>query len=290
MAKGALDEVGAAHDFGDAEFEIVDDGGELVARGVVLAPDEEVAEGRAGDGGARPEGGVVERERLAVGDAKTPVHRDRRVGRGKVGKRNVGRRAESGRVKGFVVEAALMRGAGGFEDIAAGAGARVDEARGMEAGQGGAVTPPPGALRDDGFAPPEAQPGKVFQHRGDELGAATGAVEIVVAEKKITAGAAGAFGGGPKRAGVAQVQIARRRGGQAAEIRGRGRAHDGRRKANGGRRKGEVRKHARREKGKGAHVGLRRGGNRDGLPNARDIRGGMAGATGSSARRCGAGA
>ena len=120
LAKGALDEIGAADDFGDAEFGIVDGAGELVAGHVVFAPDEEVAEIAAGDGVLRAEAGVVEGDGLAVGDAEAPVDGER-VGEGR--ERGVGWRAELRRINGFVVGGGcggvFVRGGDRFEHVAA---------------------------------------------------------------------------------------------------------------------------------------------------------------------------
>ena len=127
------------------------------------------------------------------------------------------------RVNGFVVGGG--RG-GGFvgggqcvEDIAARAGAGENEAGGVEGGEGGAVTGQPGALRDHGFAPREAEPAEVLEHGGDEIEAEAEGVEVIVAEEECATGGAGAFGGEPKCARVAEVEMARGRRGEAAEVR-----------------------------------------------------------------------
>ena len=219
LAKGALHEVGAADDFSDLEVGIVDGAGELVAGHAVFAPDEEVAKVAAGGGGLRAEGGVVEGEGFAVGDAEAPV--DGEVERRQ---RGVGGGAELGRVNGFVVGRGggrFVRRAEGFEDIAAGARAGENVAGGVEAGEGGAVEGEAVALVDDGLSPGEAEPAEVGEHRGDEIEAEAEGVEVVVAEEEGAAGGAGALGGDPEGACVAEVKMAGGRGGQTPAIRRR---------------------------------------------------------------------
>jgi len=214
LAEGGLDEVFAPHDFGDAGLGIVHGAGELVTGDSVFAPHEEVAEVAAGDGGLRAEVAVVEDECFVVGDAEAPV-----AGEVEWGGRSVGRRTPVGRVKRFVVFAAFVRGGdGGFGEFAAGAVAGEDQAGGVEAGEGVAVGGETLRLGDDGFFPRKAEPAEVFEHGGDELGAAAGGVEVVVAEEQASAGGAGAFMGGPKRERVAEVQVAGGRGGEAADV------------------------------------------------------------------------
>ena len=219
LPKGGADEIGAADDFGDAELGVVDGAGELVTGGVVFAPDEEVAEVATGDGALRAEVGVMERNGFAVGDAEAPVHGDDGAERWQG---CVEGRAELRWVKGFVVGGGrgggFVRSGDGFEDIAARAGAGEDEAGGVECGEGGAVMGQPGALRDDGFAPREAEPAEVCEHGGDEIEAEAEGVEVIVAEEEFATGGAGAFGSEPKCACVAEVEMARRRGGEAAEV------------------------------------------------------------------------
>lgn len=220
LPKRGADEIGSADDFGDAELGIVDGAGELVTGGVVFAPDQEVAEVAAGDGALRAEAGVVEGNGFAVGDAEAPVHGDDGAERWQ---RCVERRTELRRVNGFVFGGGrgggFVRSGDGFEDIAARARAGEDEAGGVEGGEGGAVTGQPGALRDHGFAPREAEPAEVLEHGGDEIEAEAEGVEVIVAEEECATGGAGAFGGEPKCACVAEVEMARGRRGEAAEVR-----------------------------------------------------------------------
>ena len=71
------------------------------------------------------------------------------------------------------------------------------------------------AAEVDGF---DAGDGEVRALRGEQ--GAEG-VEVVVAEEEVTAGGAGAFGGEPKCARVAEMEMARGRRGEAAEVGGR---------------------------------------------------------------------
>lgn len=230
LAKGAFHEVGPADDFGDPEIGVVHGAGELVAGHAVFAPDEKVAEVAAGGSGLGTEGVVVKREGFAVGDAEAPVDGER-VGERR--ERGVGGRAELGRVDRFIIgcgRGTLVGRAEGIEDIAAGAGAGENGAGGVELGESGAVEWQPFALVDDGLGPREAEPTQVFEHGGDEIEAEADGVEVVVAEKQSAAGGAGAIGGEPKRAGMAEVEVTGGRRREASAI-GRGCAGGGVRRA-----------------------------------------------------------
>ena len=216
LAKGAFCEVGTADDFSDGEIGVVDGTRELVAGDTVFAPDEEVTEVTAGDGRLRAEGGILKGENFAFGDAEAPV--DVEVERRK---RRVGGRAELGRVNRFIVgcgRGALVGRTEGVKDIAARAGAGKNRAGGMEAGEGGAVKRETLALIDDRLGPREAEPAEVFEHGGDEIEAEADGVEIVVAQEQGAAGGAGAFGGDPECARVAEMEVAGGRGREAAEV------------------------------------------------------------------------
>lgn len=216
LAKGALYEIGSADDFSDLEIGVVDGAGELVTGDAVFAPDEKVAEVAAGGGGLGAEGGVLEREGFAAGDAEAPV--DGEVERRE---RRIGGRAELGRVNRFVVGCGCRAFVGctkGIEDIAARAVAGENSAGGVEAGEGGAVKREPRALVDDGLGPREAKPTQVFEHGGDEIETEADGVEVVVAQEQGAAGGAGALGGEPKRARMAEVEVAGGRGREASAI------------------------------------------------------------------------
>src|SRR5690606_13670920 len=221
LPEGGLDQIGAAHDFGDAEFDVVHGAGELVAGQAVLAPDEEVAEVASGYGASRAGGAVVEGDGLAVGHAKAPVAGE--AGGVERGRRGVGGRAKFGRVNRFVVERALVRrGDGGGFDFAARAVAGKDQSGGVQSGEGGAVGGQALALGDDRFLPDEPEPAKVLDEGGGEFRSAAGVVEIVVAQQQPTAGFGGASGRGQKSARVSQVQVTGGRGGEAADVGGGG--------------------------------------------------------------------
>jgi hypothetical protein len=108
-----------------------------------------------------------------------------------------------------------------FEDIPARARAGEDEAGGVEFFESGAVGGQAGTLRDDGITPREAEPAEVLDHGSDEIEAETNGVEIVVPKQEFAAGGAGAFGSEPEGAGVAEMEVARGRRSEAAEIGGR---------------------------------------------------------------------
>jgi len=65
----------------------------------------------------------------------------------------------------------------------------------------------------------EPEPAEVLKHRGDEIEAEADGIEVVVAEKERAAGDAGTFGGEPERPGVTEVEVPRRRGGEATRDR-----------------------------------------------------------------------
>ena len=95
-----------------------------------------------------------------------------------------GRRARDEIAAGnrLVVIAALVWGADGVEHIATRARAGKNRARGVEAGERGAIQRETLALGDDGFFPSETQPAQVFEHRGDEIEAEADRIEVVVAQ------------------------------------------------------------------------------------------------------------
>ena len=68
------------------------------------------------------------------------------------------------------------------------------------------------------LVPVEAEPAEVLEHGGDEIEAEAEGVEVIVAEEECATGGAGAFGGEPKCARVAEVEMARGRRGEAAEV------------------------------------------------------------------------
>jgi hypothetical protein len=157
---------------------------------------------------------VSEGERLVVGHAKAPV-----AGEVERGGRGVRGRTPVGGVERFAVFGAFVgSGDGGFGELAACAVTRENQAGGVEAGEGGAVGGEALRLGDDGFFPSEAELVKILEHGGDELGAAAGGVEVVVAEEGASAGGAGVLVGGPECLRVAEMEVAGGRGGEAADV------------------------------------------------------------------------
>src|ERR1035438_6448510 len=227
LPEGRPDQILAADYLGDPHAGVVHGAGQLVAWAVVLAPDREVAEIPARDGALGPEPSVVEREFLAVGHAQGPVDTDR-VPDG--GDRRAGIGAECGRIDGFVVGAALVGGAGGLDDVAPRPRARVDEAGPAEALQGGAVQGPPPALvvgrvgtsHVGALVPREPQPAQVGEHGLREIHPVALRVQIVAAQDEGAARIPGAPGRDPERAGVPEVEVAGRGGGEAAPVWGGG--------------------------------------------------------------------
>ena len=219
LARGRLEQVGAADDFGDGHGGVVHHAGELVAGqaagvgvdGDWLAPDQEIGKVRTRSEGLRAEVGIGEAHDLAVGDAEAVV------GGGIEGWRGCGVRGAAATVVERLI-VLVVRGVQTAGEIAARAGAGVDGAGLEELVECGAVQRETLRLRDHRGLPGDAEPGKVFQHGVDELGPGPLWVEVFVAEKEGAAGVTGAGVGGPEGGGVAQVQKAGRRWSEAADV------------------------------------------------------------------------
>jgi hypothetical protein len=106
-------------------------------------------------------------------------------------------------------------GADGRLDLGAGAAAGVGEAEAGEAVEGGGVAGAVLGLAEDGLGPGEAEPGEVAVDRRLVLGAAAGGVDVLDAEEEAAGLLAGELGGGQGREGVAEVERAGRRRGEA---------------------------------------------------------------------------
>lgn len=74
LAGGGTEEIGPAHHFGDLHGVVIDHDGELVGRGIILAPDHEVTEVFSGDELLCSLASVLERDGFAVGNAEAPVY------------------------------------------------------------------------------------------------------------------------------------------------------------------------------------------------------------------------
>ena len=114
----------------------------------------------------------------------------------------------------------------GAEDVLAGTGAGIDVTSSAEVFEGGAIEVESFALRIRGegaaaigsFLPFEAEPAEVVEHGGDKLRPATRAIEVFVSEDQGAVLGASPFLRGPKGAGVAKVEEAGRRRGEAAPV------------------------------------------------------------------------
>jgi len=160
---------------------------------------------------------IDERNDFAVRNAESPTERRwRRVERG-IGTTGAG-------VEGFVVD--FVRGGQCAGEIPARAGAGINEAGGAELLERGEITRAAFALgigsewaaAAGAFLPVNSEPAEVFEHGGNEFGPGTGGVEVFVAENKGPAAGDGALLGGPKSAGVAEMQQARGRGSEASAV------------------------------------------------------------------------
>jgi hypothetical protein len=74
--------------------------------------------------------------------------------------------------------------------------------------EGGSITRHPFALRNHRTNPAQTEPEQILLHRRDKLGAAAGAIEIIVTEQECSAGCARPFGCNPERAGVSEMEVA----------------------------------------------------------------------------------
>jgi hypothetical protein len=120
---------------------------------------------------------------------------------------------------GSGVEGFLVGGVGcgeGVEDIAAGAGAGVDEVELLELVEGllvevealALVVAGVGAADVGAFLPLEAEPFEVFEHGFDELGLAALVVEVFVTEEESAVVLLAALLCDPEGAGVTEVEVA----------------------------------------------------------------------------------
>ena len=150
LARGGLEQVCSADNFGDAHGCVVGDAGQLITRNAVAAPDDEVAEVFAGDEALVAQVEIIEFDGFAVRDAKAPVGGRRflicrrislRVGPGKWWTAGAG--PARSWIDGFVVErigiSAFVRSAERGGKVFAGAAAGIEESGLKELAPGGAV-------------------------------------------------------------------------------------------------------------------------------------------------------
>jgi len=124
----------------------------------------------------------------------------------------------------------VVGGGGGGFDVAAGVGAGIDEPGCFELPPDVEIPGGPlalgvgaeGAAEVGALGPGEAEPAEVFEGGGGVFGPAAGAVEVL--DPHHEPGGAGPFGGDGEGAGVAHVEKAGRRGGEASAT---GCGHDG---------------------------------------------------------------
>ena len=138
LAEGRFDEVGATHDFGDAELGVIDRAGELITGHAVFAPHEEVSKITTGHGRLCSKMIIVEGECFAIGHAEAPVRRE--PGRIKRRQWSARRGAKGWRVNGFVVFSAFVRsGDGRFGEFTARVMTREDQSGGVKMDEGLAI-------------------------------------------------------------------------------------------------------------------------------------------------------
>jgi len=124
LPRGGKEEIGAADDFGDLHFMVIDHHGELVGGEIVVTPHDEIAEVCAGRELLVSEVSVDEADGFTVGNTKTPTDGRGVTGwlrvevRRRVACRTAWRRWAAGAgIEGFLVGG--VRGAQRLEDVAA---------------------------------------------------------------------------------------------------------------------------------------------------------------------------
>ena len=220
LARGGLEQVGSANDFGDLHGGIIDDHGKLIGGDIVATPDDEVAEVLSHNVGLRPKVLIVEANGLAVGHTETPVHACRfAVVRGFSDPV-----AASAGIHRLVV--AFVGSRGGERQVFAGAGAGVDGSGVAQFAPGVEVelaalalaVGAEGAADVGAFVPADAQPAKVFEHGVGEVGLGALGVEVLVAKSEYSFAFECALVGRPEGRRVADVEQPGGGGGEAAAV------------------------------------------------------------------------
>ncbi len=196
---------------GDALVGVVDDDREVVGGADVLAGEDDVAERRrVGGVSAGVEGaGFGEGERTRESEGAAEIETDG-VARPRVGHGATAAGAGIDRMRRVLLG---CRESG--TDIGARAAAGVGEAEGGQAGEGGGVAVEVVGLAEDGLGPDEAEPGEVGVDGGLVLGAGAGGVDVLDAEEAGALLHVRDIPGGQRREGVAEVERAGRRRGEA---------------------------------------------------------------------------
>lgn len=236
LSKGALDQVGATDHFRDTKLGIVDDGRELVARCVVFAPDDKIAEFASGDRALRAAMYVGERNLLLVRYSKPPVcrhggaeRRQRGVSRGTkftrihrfvVGRLGWSRISIYRRRIAFILRTErFMWRARRVEHVSSRSCTRKNQSGRMQPFQCRTIAGGACALRNHLSIPSDAEPLEVLLHCSHIFRPATRAIEIVVAQTQRPGGGASAMRRDPKRPRMPEVQKTRGRRRQPAAVR-----------------------------------------------------------------------
>ncbi len=230
-------QISAPNHLGDLHGRIIHHDGKLVRRNPIMPPDHEIPEILPRHKGLGTQASVDEGDCLAIRGPETPVPFELMVacsqgwledrlmlaGVGKAKPATQGRPA-SPWINRFLF--GRMRCLQSALHIAARAATRINETPIPEDGKGRLVGFRPCLLRVGrkrptavgSFLPMEPEPTQVFDHGRDEFRAATVTVEILVAQDEDAATRLRPLLCHPERPGMAQVQIARGRGGQTATV------------------------------------------------------------------------
>ena len=219
LAAGGGQEIRAANDFSDLHFSVIHRAGELIAGKIVSSPDKEVSKIATSSLFMRAESFIVEADFLSVWNAKAPVYSPARP----LGNCAVWRAACS-RVNRFLFTG--MRSGERAKNILTGTCAGINGAAAAKLLKSGAIDLDAlalivrrmGSAKVGAFAPPEAEPVKVLDHRGHELGFAASAIQVVVAKNERASRSYRALLCKPKRARVAEVEMTRGRRGQTTAV------------------------------------------------------------------------
>ncbi len=198
-----LQQVRAAHNFGDAHSCIVDHDRELICRDIIAAPYDEVSEIAPRDHPLRPEVQISERDLLAVAHAKPPVHACRlgvfhcTCGDGRLGRLAKAKPSTPMHADRWTTPAGIhwlvihvIRRSRRLRHVFSRANTRINHAEIPQLSPRFEIVPPPltlgigtswsAAVR--AFDPLDAQPSQIFEHRLHKLRPAALRIQIFVAE------------------------------------------------------------------------------------------------------------
>jgi hypothetical protein len=202
LHRGRGSEVGAAHDQVDAARRVVDDAGEVIGRGRVLAGEDRIADvaGLCREARAVMLGPAWQpRLRQRFRRVQPPAVRCRCLPLGVVGQAAAG--------AGIGAAGIAVRGGQRLGDVGPGAEAGIDQAHAAQPLQRFGVKLRPCRLHQHLAVPGDPQPAHILENAVDELGPAAAGVEVLDPQPKAIPG----LPAKRRRIGMAQMQPPRRR-------------------------------------------------------------------------------